>query len=107
MKALVSVRRMVVTLVAAVTLGVVVNAQANEGVTLDNFPMEKLTDLPSLQDGARTFVNYCLSCHGASMMRFNRLKDIGLTDDQITGSLIFTGKKVGETMSVAIRPDDA
>ena len=67
MKALVSVRRMVVTLVAAVTLGVVVNAQANEGVTLDNFPMEKLTDLPSLQDGARTFVNYCLICHGASM----------------------------------------
>ena len=107
MKALVSVRRTVVTLVAALTLGVAVNAQAAEGAALDNFPVDKLTDLPSLQDGAKTFVNYCLSCHSASMMRYNRLKDIGLTDAQISGSLIFTGKKVGETMAVAMRPGDA
>ncbi|MEO6269273.1 MAG: cytochrome c1 [Lautropia sp.] len=102
MKALVSVRRTVVTLVAALTLGAAVHAQAaGEGVTLDNFPTGKLTDLPSLQDGAATFVNYCLNCHGASMMRFNRLKDIGLTDDQITNNLVFTGKKVGDTMTVS------
>ena len=109
MKALVSVRRTVVTLIAAITLGVVVlDAQAaSEGVALDHFPVDKLTDLPSLQEGAKTFVNYCLNCHGASMMRFNRLKDIGLTDDQIANSLIFTGRKVGETMSIAMRPDDA
>ena len=75
MKALVSVRRTVVTLVAAMTLGVAIHAQAaGESVALDNFPTGKLTDLPSLQDGAATFVNYCLNCHGASMMRFNRLR---------------------------------
>lgn len=102
MKALVSVRRTVVTLVAAMTLGAAIHAQAaGESVALDNFPTGKLTDLPSLQDGAATFVNYCLNCHGASMMRFNRLKDIGLTDDQIASNLLFTGRKVGDTMTVS------
>ena len=32
-----------------------------------------LSDRKSLQRGARTFVNYCLSCHSASFMRYNRL----------------------------------
>lgn len=108
MKALVSIRRTIKSLVAVVTLGFAINAQAvGEGVALDNFPDDKLTDLPSLQDGARTFVNYCLNCHGASMMRYNRLRDIGLTQEQITASLLFTAEKVGDPMSVVLRPDDA
>jgi ubiquinol-cytochrome c reductase cytochrome c1 subunit len=108
MKALVSIRRTIGTLVAVVTLGLAVGAHAAEGgVALDNFPDEKLTNLPALQDGAKSFVNYCLSCHGASMMRFNRLRDIGLTEEQITANLIFTGKKVGDLMTVAMRPEDA
>ena len=45
---------------------------AGGGVALDQFPTEKLKDLPSLQNGAKTFVNYCLNCHGASLMRYNR-----------------------------------
>ncbi|MDO4905745.1 MAG: cytochrome c1 [Lautropia sp.] len=80
---------------------------ASESVALDSFPTEKMSDLPALQDGARTFVNYCLSCHSASSYRFNRLQDIGLTDEQILGSLVFTGGRVGDTMDVAMRPDDA
>ena len=108
MKALVSVRRTVVTLVTVVTLGVAISVQAaGEGAALDNFPEAKLTDLPSLQDGAATFVNYCLNCHGASMMRYNRLRDIGLTEAQITDNLMFTAKKVGDPMAVSLRPEDA
>lgn len=42
-----------------------------------------LRDQVSLQRGAQIFTNYCLSCHSASGMRFNRLKDIGLTDEEI------------------------
>ena len=42
-----------------------------------------LRDQVSLQHGAQIFTNYCLSCHSASGMRFNRLKDIGLTEDEI------------------------
>ncbi|MCX9154926.1 cytochrome c1 [Niveibacterium sp. 24ML] len=61
----------------------------------------------SLQNGAKLFVNYCLNCHGASFLRYNRLKDIGLTEDQIRDNLMFTADKVGEQMKVAIRADEA
>jgi ubiquinol-cytochrome c reductase cytochrome c1 subunit len=108
MKALVSIRRTLATLAAAVALGAAVNVQAaSEGAALDSFPVDKLTDLPALQDGARTFVNYCLNCHSASMMRYNRLRDLGLSEAQISGNLLFSGGKVGDLMQVAMRPNDA
>jgi len=78
-----------------------------EGYPWDTFPKERLTDMAALQRGARTFVNYCLNCHQASFMRYNRMHDIGLTDDQIRDNLIFTGVKVGELMKVSIDPKDA
>jgi ubiquinol-cytochrome c reductase cytochrome c1 subunit len=74
---------------------------------LDRFPVEKLTDQAALQNGAKLFVNYCLNCHGASAMRYNRLVDIGLTEDQIKRNLMFAGEKVGEPMKVALRAGDA
>ena len=80
---------------------------AGSSYALDRFPVEKLTDQAALQNGAKLFVNYCLNCHGASAMRYNRLRDIGLADDQISRNLIFTGQKVGESMKVALRANDA
>lgn len=83
-------------------------AIANEGgPRLDHAPIEKATDVQALQRGAKLFVNYCLNCHSAQSMRFNRLKDIGLTDDQIKTNLLFTGEKVGEMMTVALTKKDA
>jgi ubiquinol-cytochrome c reductase cytochrome c1 subunit len=108
MNVLTSVRRTIATLVAVMSLGVAFTAHAAEdGPALDTFPTRKLAELPALQDGARTFVNYCLNCHNASMMRYNRLRDIGLSEAQIAGNLILTGRKVGDLMQVAIRPNDA
>lgn len=72
------------------------------GLAWDRFPVDKLTDEPALQNGARLFVNYCLNCHAASYLRYNRLRDIGLTEEQIKSSLLFAGEKVGETMKVAL-----
>jgi ubiquinol-cytochrome c reductase cytochrome c1 subunit len=67
-----------------------------------------LSDKASLQRGAKTFVNYCLSCHSASFMRYNRMaKDLGLTDKQVAENLMFASKKVGDTMTIAMHPDDA
>ncbi len=40
-------------------------------------------------------------------MRFNRLQDIGLTEQQIKDNLLFTTDKVGETMKAAIDPKQA
>jgi ubiquinol-cytochrome c reductase cytochrome c1 subunit len=75
---------------------------AGGGIAWDHFPTEKLADRASLQHGAKLFVNYCLNCHAAAYMRFNRMADIGLTDEQIKSNLLFTTDKVGETMKVAL-----
>ena len=64
-------------------------------------------DQESLQRGAKTFVNYCLNCHSAQAMRYNRLQDIGLTEEQIKDNLIFAGAKVGETMTNSMNKKDA
>jgi ubiquinol-cytochrome c reductase cytochrome c1 subunit len=66
-----------------------------------------LTDQASLQRGARLFVNYCLSCHSAAFMRYNRMgADLGLTEDQVGENLLLASDKIGETMKVAMRPGD-
>ncbi|MEO5733479.1 MAG: cytochrome c1, partial [Rubrivivax sp.] len=80
---------------------------ASEGVAWDTFPTERLTDLAALQNGAKLFVNYCLNCHNAAFMRYNRLRDIGLTEQQIKDNLLFTGAKVGDTMKTSLDPEDA
>jgi ubiquinol-cytochrome c reductase cytochrome c1 subunit len=67
---------------------------------LDRAPIN-LHDRLSLQRGAHLFVNYCLNCHSASAMRYQRLTDLGLTEAQIKENLVFTGEKVGESMAAA------
>lgn len=82
-------------------------ALANSGGhPLDRAP-ERTTDLAALQNGAKLFVNYCLNCHSAASMRYNRLRDIGLTEDQIKSNLLFTGEKVGELMKTSLSAKDA
>ncbi len=81
-------------------------AIANEGVELDHAPIDP-SNQASLQRGAKVFVNYCLNCHSAAYMRYNRLQDIGLTDAQIKSNLMFAGEKVGDTMTVTIQKADA
>ena len=78
----------------------------SEGMAWDRAP-NKTNDVVSLQNGAKLFVNYCLNCHSAAYMRFNRLKDIGLTEAQIKDNLLFTTDKVGDNMKVAMDPKQA
>ena len=65
------------------------------GYRLDRSPHD-LRDLVSLQSGARTYVNYCLGCHGVQFERYSGLRQIGLTEAQIRDNLMFTADKVGE-----------
>ncbi len=90
-------KKLILTLVAA--LGIAGGAHAAVGglVALDKAPVDT-TNQASLQNGAKLFVNYCLGCHSAAFMRFNRLKDIGLSDQEIKDNLLFTTDKVGETV---------
>lgn len=89
-------------------LGLLGPATAVEGsLAWDRFPVQKMSDLASLQHGAKLFVNYCLNCHSAAFMRYNRMRDIGLTEDQIRKNLLFTSGKVGDVMKAAIDPRQA
>jgi ubiquinol-cytochrome c reductase cytochrome c1 subunit len=98
-------KKIVFVLIA--TFGFLAGAQASEGgLAWDKTPGQT-TNLASLQNGARLFVNYCLNCHSAAFMRYNRLKDIGLTELQIKENLLFTTEKVGDTMKAAIDPKQA
>ena len=93
--------------VAALTILLSGAALASGGadIRMEPAPINRL-DLASQQRGARIFVNYCLNCHTAKYMRYNRLTDLGLTDAQIRDNLMFAGDKIGDTMTIAMRPAD-
>lgn len=80
---------------------------AEGGIAWDKFPVSRVTDIAALQNGAKLFVNYCLNCHSAAFMRYNRLRDIGLSEQQIKDNLMFATDKVGETMKVSLDPKQA
>jgi ubiquinol-cytochrome c reductase cytochrome c1 subunit len=92
-------------LALCLVLSSITGAHAAGGNTIpwDKAPV-KTNDLASLQNGAKLFVNYCLNCHSAAFMRYNRLQDIGLTNQQIKDNLLFTTDKVGATMKVNSDP---
>jgi len=99
-------KKLILTLVAALGVAMGAHASSDRLVPLDKAPVDT-TNQASLQNGAKLFVNYCLSCHSAAFMRYNRLKDIGLSEQEIKDNLLFTTDKVGETMVAAIDPRQA
>jgi ubiquinol-cytochrome c reductase cytochrome c1 subunit len=98
-------KKLILTLIAA--LGIVTGAHAAEGGHAWDKAPNRTTDLAALQNGAKLFVNYCLSCHSAAFMRFNRLTDLGISEQQIKDNLLFTTDKIGETMRVNMDPRQA
>ena len=98
-------KKFILTLIAA--LGIATGVQAAEGgMAWDKAP-NSTNDLASLQNGAKLFVNYCLNCHSAAFMRYNRMQDIGISEQQIKDNLLFTNQKVGDTMKSAMDPREA
>ncbi len=105
MKILGTTKRIVATFLVAIGLVSAVHAEEH-GFAWDKAP-NQTTDLQSMQNGAKVFVNYCLGCHSAAFMRYNRLKDIGLTEKQIKDNLLFATTKIGETMKSSMDPKEA
>ncbi len=67
-----------------------------------------VANVASLQRGARNFVNYCLGCHSAKYVRYNRVgADLGLSDAQVEENLLFTGERTSDTMKISMRPSDS
>ena len=99
--------RTIAALAAALTFCAgAAHAAGGLDVRLDPAPIHRL-DAESLQRGARNFVNYCLNCHSAKYMRYERLTEIGLTEAQIKDNLMFASDKIGATMTVAMQPAEA
>lgn len=97
--------RIVIVLIAALILASQAFA-ADADVRIKQPSLNRL-DAASLQRGAQIFVNYCLNCHSANYMRYNRLQDLGLTEKQIEANLMFASDKVGDTMKIALSKIDA
>jgi ubiquinol-cytochrome c reductase cytochrome c1 subunit len=71
-------------------------------------PHNDVGDTESLQRGARYFVNYCLGCHSAEYVRYNRVaEDLGIDEQQLMDSLMFTGTRPSDTMQNAMSAEDA
>ena len=67
-----------------------------------------LSDQQSLQRGAKIFINYCLSCHSAEYMRYNRMgQDLSISGDVLKENLMFGAEKVGDVMSISMRQEDS
>jgi ubiquinol-cytochrome c reductase cytochrome c1 subunit len=79
---------------------------SEETVHWDKAP-NRTNDLPALQNGAKLFVNYCLNCHSAAYMRFNRLQEIGISEQQIKDNLMVGTDKVGDVMKSALDAKEA
>jgi len=88
-------------------LGLAGAAGAQHEATLDE-ANNNIANTASLQRGAKYFVNYCLGCHSAQYVRYNRLaEDLQLSEQQLTDNLMFTGEQIFDTMANAMRPEDA
>lgn len=71
-------------------------------------PNNDVSNIGSLQRGAKIFVNYCMGCHSAKYVRYNRLaRDLGITEDQLVNNLMFLGGKPFDTMRNAMPAADA
>lgn len=79
----------------------------DEGVKLQAANVD-VSNTASLQRGAKFFVNYCMGCHSAQYVRYNRVgHDLHLSDPQLESYLMFGGGKVTDTMMSAMPQADA
>ncbi len=88
-------------------LPAVVSASGDGGPALVP-AMNDVGNVASLQRGAKYFVNYCMGCHAAKYVRYNRLaEDFGISEDQLVANLMFAADKPVDTMQAAMPADDA
>jgi len=75
-------------------------------------PLDKvdidLTDKAAMQDGLKTFANYCMGCHSAKFQRYERVaSDLGIPEEVMMDNIVFADAKFGDHMSIGMKPEDA
>ncbi len=96
----------------AAVLAIVGSFAAAPGFAAGGAELEKADidpgQIPSLQRGARNFMNYCSGCHSAQYVRFNTIgKYLELSDEQLIGNLMFNAEKSFETIRAVMPAEDA
>lgn len=88
------------TVFSLLLLPFVSSVQAAGGYAIELTPAENnLRDQNSLQRGAVLFANYCMSCHSAKYIRYNRIsRDLGWTDDEVVAKMTYGQNKVVDTV---------
>ena len=67
-----------------------------------------MSDTESLQRGAGLFVNYCLSCHSAAYMRYNRMsEDLQIPKEVVEDNMMFAADRIGGLMKTSMPAEDA
>lgn len=98
-------KKLILSLLLAMVSPVTLAAEATE--PLDSVYIN-LGDKEALQRGAKLFVNYCLSCHSAAYMRYNRMgRDLGISEENLKEYMMFTTDKPGELMKATMPEDEA
>ena len=102
-------RKVAATAAAALVTALTALVAFGAGEGLELAPANaNVRNTPSLQRGAKYFVNYCLGCHSAQYVRYNKLAEgLQLTEDQLISSLIFSDQQPFDTMTNAMRSEDA
>lgn len=108
-KAVARLRLCGAVLAVLLSMGVGGVADASSGAApLSDHANIDVSDVASLQRGARHFVSYCMGCHSAKYVRYNRLgEDLQISEQELIKTLMFAAQKPQETMTIAMRPEDA
>ena len=96
-----------VAFIASLSVSSFAMAAGGHGAAVDKAYV-KMNDMPSLQNGAKLFVNYCLSCHSASYARYNRVaEDLDISEALLKENLMFTTEKTGDLMKTTMPAEDS
>jgi len=80
---------------------------AEHGAELEKVDID-VSDKAAMQDGLRTFTNYCMGCHSAKFQRYERVADdLGIPHEVMLSHAVFTGAKIGDHMKIGMQPADA
>jgi ubiquinol-cytochrome c reductase cytochrome c1 subunit len=82
------------------------------GAAVAEYPLDKvdidLSDKAAMQDGARTFANYCMGCHSTQYQRYERVADdLGIPHEVMLDNVVFSGANIGDHMKIGMKPADA
>ncbi len=101
-------RGRVMVMAATLLLLAAGSAMAAGGGAMHDRAGNDISNVASLQRGARNFVNYCMGCHSAQYVRYNQLgRDLQISDEQLISNIMFAAAKPTELMEIAMRPGDA